>query len=131
MSLVIKAYAKLLLFDFHVARGGFPRIYRQLQATPIAPSAQTQNPVEQVCAALDLASIWYWKRVLCLQRSAVATTLLREFGVPADLVIGVQQVPFKAHAWVEVEGCPVNDKFYMAEIYTTVDRLSATTDVSA
>jgi hypothetical protein len=37
-------------------------------------------------------------------------------------VIGAQRIPFKAHAWVEVEGRVVNDKPYMSEMYAIVDR---------
>ena len=35
---------------------------------------------------------------------------------------GVQKLPFKAHAWVEVDGRVVNDKPYMREMYTVLDR---------
>jgi len=59
---------------------------------------------------------------LCLQRSAATACLLKRFGVSAQLVIGAQQMPFKAHAWVEVDGVVVNDKPYTSEIYTVLDR---------
>jgi len=129
MPLVLRAYARLLLFDFYVARGGFQRLYRRIQTTHVASISAVEGVIEEVCSAVDHASIWYWKRVLCLQRSAAATSLLREHGVAADLVIGMQPMPFKAHAWVEVEGRPVNDKGYIPEIFTVVDRLTANTDV--
>jgi hypothetical protein len=38
------------------------------------------------------------------------------------MVIGAQQTPFIAHAWVEVDGRVVNDKAYMPEIYAVLDR---------
>jgi len=60
--------------------------------------------------------------VLCLQRSATAACLLKKCGLAARLVIGAQQLPFKAHAWVEVEGRVVNDKPYMEEMYSVLDR---------
>jgi hypothetical protein len=60
--------------------------------------------------------------VLCLQRSAATTCLLRSHGVRALLVIGAQRIPFRAHAWVEVDGQVVNDKPYMHEIYAVLDR---------
>jgi hypothetical protein len=37
-------------------------------------------------------------------------------------VIGAQQMPFKAHAWVEVGSRVVNDKPYTPEIYQVLDR---------
>jgi transglutaminase superfamily protein len=69
-----------------------------------------------------MACIWYWKEALCLQRSAATVCLLRKNGVSAHLVIGAQQMPFKAHAWVEVDGIVVNDKQYIGELYAILDR---------
>jgi len=77
---------------------------------------------EKVCAAVDMACIWYWKEVLCLQRSAATACLLKQCGVAAQMVIGAQQMPFKAHAWVEVEGRVVNDKPYVRDMYAVLER---------
>jgi hypothetical protein len=71
---------------------------------------------------MDLACVFYPKSVLCLQRSAATTLLLRRHGIRAELVIGAQMLPFKSHAWVEVEGTVVNDKPYMREIYQVLER---------
>jgi hypothetical protein len=37
-------------------------------------------------------------------------------------VIGVQHLPFIAHAWVELNGSVVNDKPYMPQIYSVLTR---------
>jgi hypothetical protein len=37
------------------------------------------------------------------------------------MMIGAQQMPFRAHAWVEVDGHVVNDKPYMREMYAVLD----------
>ena len=42
--------------------------------------------------------------------------------IPAQMVIGTQQIPFRAHAWVEVDGSVVNDKPYTPEMYAVLDR---------
>ena len=60
--------------------------------------------------------------MLCLQRSAATACLLKNYGVHAEMVIGTQQMPFKAHAWVEVAGKVVNNKPYTPEIYVVLDR---------
>jgi hypothetical protein len=78
------------------------------------------NAVEQICAAVNVACILYWKQVLCLQRSAATACLLKRYGVHAQLVFGAQQTPFRAHAWVEVDGVIVNDKAYMREVYAVL-----------
>jgi len=38
------------------------------------------------------------------------------------MIIGAQQMPFRAHAWVEVGGRVVNDKPYIREVYAALDR---------
>jgi hypothetical protein len=78
--------------------------------------------VETICQAIDLACVYYLKPVMCLQRSAAQVLLLRRYGWQAEMVIGAQVIPFKSHAWVEVEGEVVNDKPYMHEIYSVLDR---------
>jgi len=78
--------------------------------------------IEAVCSAINLACIWYPKEVLCLQRSAATACLLRRYGISAQMIIGVRQMPFRAHAWVEVTGQVVNDKPYTPEMYAVLDR---------
>ena len=75
-----------------------------------------------LCRAMDLACVLYPHRVLCLQRSAATTVLLRRNGIPADLVVGVKHIPFRSHAWVEVDGVIVNDKPYLKYIYQELER---------
>lgn len=77
---------------------------------------------EQLCHVIDLACVFYFKQVLCLQRSAATTLLLRRHGWNAEMVIGAQLLPFKSHAWVEIQGVVVNDKPYMQEIYQVLER---------
>ncbi|MCI0724318.1 MAG: lasso peptide biosynthesis B2 protein [Acidobacteria bacterium] len=120
--LILKAYWKLILFDLYLARGNFAALYNKVRNYPISDKAPSRDAVERICAAVDMACIWYWKEALCLQRSAATACLLKNYGVPAQMVIGAQQMPFKAHAWVEVDGRVVNDKPYMPEIYGVLDR---------
>jgi hypothetical protein len=120
--LVLKGYLKLIQFDFYLARGNFDALYNRVRNYPVGKKTDTNHSVERICWAVDMACIWYWKEVLCLQRSAATLCLLRRFGVPAHLVIGAQQMPFKAHAWVEVNGRVVNDKPYTPEMYAVLDR---------
>lgn len=118
----LKAYVLLIYFDLYLARGNFEALYEQVRQWPVRKGTPQANATERICAAMDMACIWYWKEALCLQRSAATTCLLRRYGVPAQLVIGAQQLPFRAHAWVEVDGRVVNDKPYMHEMYFVLDR---------
>jgi len=120
--LVLRAYCRLIYFAFYLARGDFAALYHKVRNCPVGMSAGISDVTEKVCAAVDVACIWYWKEVPCLQRAAATACLLKRCGVAARLIIGAQQIPFKAHAWVEVDGRVVNDKAYMREIYAVLDR---------
>lgn len=120
--LVLRAYLTLIQFDLYLARGNFQSLYDKVRGCPVKTVVLSRDPVERVCAAVDMACIWYWKQVLCLQRSAATTCVLKQHGVPAQMILGAQQMPFKAHAWVEVDGRVVNDKPYMREMYAVLDR---------
>ena len=120
--LVLRAYLKLIHFDLYLVRGSFAALYDNVRNYPVAKTVEANEVVEKVCAAVDMACIWYWKEVLCLQRSSATACLLKRYGVPAQMMIGAQQMPFRAHAWVEVDGRVVNDKPYMREMYAVLDR---------
>jgi len=120
--LVLEAYLKLIYFDLYLARGNFAALHNKVRRVPIGKPPTPPDAVERICSAVDTACIWYWKEVLCLQRSAAAACLLKKHGVPAQMVIGAQQMPFRSHAWVEVAGRVVNDKSYTSEMYAVIDR---------
>jgi hypothetical protein len=120
--LVPQAYVLLIHFDLYLARGNFSALSDKVRSYPVGRKAASVDAIERICYAMDMACVWYWKEALCLQRSAATACLLKRYGIPAQLVIGAQQMPFKAHAWVEVEGRVVNDKPYMQEIYAVLDR---------
>jgi hypothetical protein len=120
--LVLRAYLMLMFFDHYIIGGDFLALHSRVRTRPRARRMPTPGAVGRVLSAVDMACIWYWKEVLCLQRSAVTTCLLRRQGVSAQMVIGVQRMPFKAHSWVEVEGTVVNDNPYRPEMYAVLDR---------
>jgi len=120
--LILKAYLKLIRFDLYLARGNFAALYDNVSNYPVGKTTPAPDAVECICSAVDMACIWYWKEALCLQRSAATACLLKRHGVPAQMVIGAQQMPFKAHAWVEVDGRVVNDKAYTPQLYGVLDR---------
>ena len=120
--LLLRAYLKLIYFDFYLARGNFAALHDRISKYPVATVPPKPDAVQRICAAVDMACIWYWKTVLCLQRSAATSCLLKQYGVRAQMVIGTQQMPFRAHAWVEVDGSVVNDKPYVPEMYAVLER---------
>lgn len=120
--LFLQAYWMLIRFDLCLAKGDFSALYEKVRNYPRSNETPSADAIERICSSVDMALIWYWKQVLCLQRSAATTCLLKGYGIPARMVIGAQQMPFKAHAWVEVEGRVVNDKPYAPEMYAVLDR---------
>jgi hypothetical protein len=122
LFLVLKAYLKLIHFDLYLVRGNFAALHDKVRKYPVSNRPAAPDAVEHICSAIDMACIWYWKEALCLQRSAATACLLKQYGVLAEMVIGAQRMPFKAHAWVEVGGRVVNDKPYTPEMYAVLDR---------
>ena len=120
--LILRAYVNLIRFDLYLARGNFAAVYDKVRNSPVGKTTPAPSAVECICSAVDMACIWYWKEALCLQRSAATSCLLKSHGISAQMVIGAQQMPFKAHAWVEVDGRVVNDKPYVPKMYAVLDR---------
>ncbi len=117
-----KALAGLLAFDALLLGHDFATMHRIVHKWKLSPKEVSADAIERVCRAVNRACIWYPKEALCLQRSAVTTCLLRSCGVPAQMVLGAQKLPFKAHAWVEVAGRAVNERRDVQAIYGVWER---------
>jgi len=122
MQMIWHAYYELLSLEYPMFRKNFSLIHEKVHNTGVRRTQHRITTEEQTCHAVELAAAFYFKNVRCLQRSAAAARLLKKFGFAAEMVIGVQQLPFVAHAWVEVDGRVVNDKPYMSEIYSVLSR---------
>jgi Transglutaminase-like superfamily len=120
--LLFRAYLLLLWFETAIARGHFNTVYRRVRDCRVRPSSASSGSSD-ARAAINTACVLYFKQVECLQRSAALVCLLRQLGTPAQLVIGAQQLPFRAHAWVEVNGAVVNDSPPSVQLYGVLDRL--------
>lgn len=123
MKILWQAYWELLRLEYFVLRENFGGIHDRVRMARLQNRCLDVAITEdRLCRAIDVAAALYFKNVLCLQRSAAAARLLKKYGFRAEMVIGVQQLPFLAHAWVEVAGRVVNDKPYMTEIYLVLAR---------
>ena len=121
--LIAESYLLLLQIEFVMAFRSIPSLYERVKSAKLCTQREGRViTVEELCRAMDFACVLYPKPVLCLQRSAATTILLRGRGIEAEMVIGAQLLPFKSHAWVETEGAVVNDKPYVREIYRILDR---------
>ncbi len=121
--LFFKAFFGLLSFDLLLAFGDFASLHRRVSRWSVSEKVLRKHEVTiLVCDAVNRACAWYPKRALCLQRAAVTTCLLRSCGVVAHMVMGAQKLPFKAHAWVEVDGRAVNERSDVQSIYGVLER---------
>ena len=117
-----RALIGLLVFDFLLLVRNFATLHRIVRNWKSNGMKSPRFTTERVCDAVNLACSWYPKRALCLQRCAVTICLLRSCGVRAEMVIGAQKLPFKAHAWVEVNGRAVNERTDVQAIYGVWER---------
>jgi hypothetical protein len=115
-------FAGYLAVDLVLAVGGYGSLQKIIRGWPVRHARSPRSP-EQICAALDRAARWYPARRLCLARSAAAACLLRWHGLPASMVVGARQMPFHAHAWIELDGRVVADSATVQERYRVLDRL--------
>ncbi len=125
-QLFLSAYILLIRSTVLTRSGAFPKVHAMVTRQKIVCRGICPRvSMNLICHAIDLASALYPFHVHCLQRSAATTVLLRRCGWKAELVIGAQILPFKSHAWVEVDGQVINDKPYMHEIYRVLERCKA------
>ncbi|MCI0626519.1 MAG: lasso peptide biosynthesis B2 protein [Acidobacteria bacterium] len=117
-----KAIFGLLAFDALRLGHNFARLHRLVLGWKVTHRDASPDMIDRACAAVNYACVWYPKRALCLQRSVVTTCLLRGCGVPAQMVLGAQKLPFKAHAWVEVDGRVINERKDVQAIYGVWER---------
>ena len=121
VALTMQAWIALMAFD--LARpAGFARLCAWLHRRRPAPR-RGEASAEDIVWSVDEACVWYVKRAACLQRSVVATWMLRRHGIAAEMVIGCRPLPFESHAWVEVDGLVVNDLQQYQRAFTVLNRL--------
>ncbi len=100
--LVVHALYELARYEAILALCGSGRILQQLRAQSVTTAGSDHE--QTICDAVLLATCFYWKPVLCLQRAVCTVRVLRRYGIVARLVIGYRPAPFFSHAWVEVDG---------------------------
>jgi hypothetical protein len=120
--LFIRAFSLLLAYDILNAVCRFKTVYSIVRGWTVNSKTYGSGSIDRVCVAVNYACVWYPKQALCLQRSFVTTYLLRKHGVAAQMVLGAQKLPFKAHAWVEVGGCAINERSNVQATYAVWDR---------
>lgn len=118
------AFLGLLAFDLLLKFAGFQSLVKKVEQWPTAEPRTTDREIcRRVRKIVDRAQMYYPKKAMCLQHSAVVTCLLRRRGVPAQLVLAAQEFPPKAHAWAEVMNQVVSDSPGVKNKYRELRRL--------
>jgi hypothetical protein len=120
--LFFRALSMLLAYDILSVLCRFRTIYSLVKGWKVNNKPAESNVIDRVCMAVSYACVWYPKQALCLQRSFVTTYLLRKHGVAAQMVMGAQKLPFKAHAWVEVDEQAINERSNVQATYAVWDK---------
>ena len=106
----LTAFVGLFTFDLLLKFVGFKSLIERVERWPTAkPRCNDLAICRRVRAVVDRAQMYYPKKAMCLQHSAVVTCLLRRRGVPAQMVLAAHEFPIRVHAWSEVQGYVVND----------------------
>ena len=86
--LILRALFEIMRYDGIVSSLGIGRILRQLRKQHVSVKPCSEEVKSAICDAVLLATCFYWKPVLCLQRSVCTVRLLRKYGIDARLAIG-------------------------------------------
>lgn len=115
---IAMAFFGLLLFDLLLSFKSLKSLCAMVSSWELKSRTWLDKDViGRICVAVEAACVWYPKKAVCLQRSAVTTCLLRNCGVAARMVLAARPMPLLFHAWVEVAGNVINDHPTVARAY--------------
>lgn len=114
---VIRALLSLVKVNFYIKFLGFYKAILLIKRACkkreyIIPSEAELN---QLASAVNKACLLYPSRTKCLEWAMSYVLLSLKKGWKCNLEIGVQNYPFKAHAWVECNGKVVMDSQELRE----------------
>ena len=115
----------LPLFWLGLRLAGLQRFQAWLDRSPIAPGAPLSHPeAAALGVAVNRTANHVFGPATCLTRSLLLRWLLRRYGTASDLRIGVrfEEGVLAAHAWVEKDGIPVNDRPEAVARYAAFDQ---------
>ena len=96
----------LLTRGFHRTRQS---VIRAVESCAVIPG-EHDGLVTRVTRTVAFCAALYPGRARCLEQSLTVYYLLRRCGVSVEWRLGVQPYRFKAHAWIEYKGRPVQER---------------------
>jgi len=124
-KVLLASLVLLPLFWLGLRLVGLQSFQAWLDRSPIARRAPLNQPeAAALGVAVNRAANHVFGTVTCLTRSLLLRWLLRRYGTASDLRIGVRfdDGELLAHAWVEQDGIPINDRPEVVARYAAFDR---------
>lgn len=121
------ALLELSIFYYKLKRQGFAEVIRWVKGCVVSGNAKTtcrRRDIDSLLASVERAAAYFPREAHCLARAVVITRILRKWGAPAVLNIGVRTVPFSAHAWAELGDVPLGRDGSEAGNYRILDRVA-------
>ena len=118
--LILPYYARLLKLV------NLPDLLQSVSSTQIrTPKLVSYQKARRMGIVVNKATSLLLGTDRCLLRSVLLQRILSRRSIVSELKVGVlpSQTSFKAHAWVEVEGVPVNDRVDVGDQYKPFDSL--------
>jgi hypothetical protein len=96
-------------------------IRRQQAAVRRNAGSPNRQMAGDLLASFFRLRIWFYTaHRYCLFDSLVLSVFLTRWRVPCTLVIGVSTKPFRAHAWVQIGDCVLNDTAEHVQTYSPI-----------
>jgi hypothetical protein len=135
-SLFGQAVILLLQISVSLRARGFKKtkdtLQQKLPSMPADhfPDGVSPEQVQKTCRMVKASARYGVVRPTCLVESLALWYLLQKQGIPALLRIGVRKLSekFEAHAWVEYQGCALNQSEEQHQHYAAFD--SGFSDIS-
>lgn len=123
-KLVLEAFCTLFKVSILVKLGGFFSLIKYLRSYLKKSDDKQENLLEvknsyqtlEKCArALEKALFYFPIKTKCLEWSAALVLMGLERKIKCNLVVGVQNTPFFAHAWVEINNKVIADSSQLSK----------------
>ena len=117
-GLIIKAFFMIIRVWYAIKRNGIKGIVHTIEkmhARTVPRVVPTQQERQELADAIDAAAALFPKKIYCLAWAATYVIMALKHGWQCSFVIGVQGMPFYAHAWAEVQDEVINDAPHVRE----------------
>jgi hypothetical protein len=98
---VFQSYLLLVTIFFIFKMKGFYYLVNKIRNSAQDVAFTEKADINDLVVALNKACSFFPVRVKCLEWSATLYFLAKKYNIKCEFLIGVQNYPFKAHAWIE------------------------------